>query len=214
MSTIVLPYTFSPNTSASSSEVNSNFQTIFNDYNGGISAANLATDSVTTSKITDGNVTAAKIATNSITVTQMAASMGAGTGGAGAWVSWTPTLGGITIGNGTLACFYIQIAKTVIAKFRFTFGSTSDVTATTTFTLPVTASSNFTAFDSVGTATFQDFESNLYLGSVYISSTTVAKMIAHAVNATYATQHEWTTTTPFDTAANDTFSALIVYEAA
>ena len=61
MSTVAIPNTFSPNTTISSSQVNANFTTIYNEFNGSISAANLATDAVTTAKIADSNVTTAKI---------------------------------------------------------------------------------------------------------------------------------------------------------
>lgn len=71
MSVIAKPYTFSPNTTASSSQVNSNFDTLYNDYNGGISAANLATDAVTTAKIADSNVTTAKIADDAVTAAKL-----------------------------------------------------------------------------------------------------------------------------------------------
>lgn len=62
MSNINKPNTFSANTTISSAEVNANFDTIYNDYNGNISATNLATDAVTTDKIADGAVTADKLA--------------------------------------------------------------------------------------------------------------------------------------------------------
>lgn len=67
MSSISKPSTFSSSTTISSSEVNDNFDTIYNDYNGGISAANLASNAVTTAKITDSNVTTAKIADDAVT---------------------------------------------------------------------------------------------------------------------------------------------------
>lgn len=67
MSTINKPHEFSPNTTASSSQVNDNFDTIYNEFNGSISAANLASNAVTTAKITDSNVTTAKIADTAVT---------------------------------------------------------------------------------------------------------------------------------------------------
>ena len=66
MSIVNKPFTFSPNTSISSSQMNSNFDDLYDDYNGGISAANLANNAVTTDKIADDNVTAAKIADGAI----------------------------------------------------------------------------------------------------------------------------------------------------
>lgn len=73
MSIISKPNTFTDNTTAEASEVNDNFDTIYNDYNGGISAANLATDAVTTGKIADSNVTTAKIADSAVTSAKVAA---------------------------------------------------------------------------------------------------------------------------------------------
>lgn len=67
MSSISKPNTFSANTTMSSSEVNDNFDTIYNDYNGSISSVNLASNAVTTAKIADSNVTTAKIADASVT---------------------------------------------------------------------------------------------------------------------------------------------------
>ena len=67
MSIINKPNTFSPNTTIGSSQVNSNFDTLYNDYNGSISAANLASNAVTTAKIADANVTTAKIADGAVT---------------------------------------------------------------------------------------------------------------------------------------------------
>lgn len=77
MGTIVKPNTFSASTVISSSEVNDNFDTIYDEFNGNIAAANLATSAVTaakiatdaveTAKIKDLNVTTAKIADGAVT---------------------------------------------------------------------------------------------------------------------------------------------------
>lgn len=67
MTNVSKPHTFSPSTAIASSQVNSNFDTLYNDYNGGISAANLASNAVTTAKIADSNVTTAKIADDAVT---------------------------------------------------------------------------------------------------------------------------------------------------
>lgn len=66
MSIVSKPNTFSPNTAISSSQVNANFDTIYNDYNGGISAANIASNAITTAKIADDAVTTAKITSDTI----------------------------------------------------------------------------------------------------------------------------------------------------
>lgn len=71
MTTISKPNTFSANTTIASSEINANFDTIYNDYNGSISAVNLASGAVTTAKIADSNVTTAKVANDAITATKI-----------------------------------------------------------------------------------------------------------------------------------------------
>lgn len=72
MAVIAIPNTFSANTTISSSQVNSNFSTIYNEFNGNIQAANLATDAVTTAKIADSNVTTAKINDSAVTTAKIA----------------------------------------------------------------------------------------------------------------------------------------------
>jgi hypothetical protein len=71
MAIISVPNTFSPNTTISSSEINANFTEIYDEFNGNIAAANLATDSVTTVKIADSNVTTAKIADDAVTAAKI-----------------------------------------------------------------------------------------------------------------------------------------------
>lgn len=73
MGIISKPNDFSPGSTAKSSEVNDNFDTIYNDYNGNIAAANLADNAVTTSKIADTNVTTNKLADASVTTAKLAA---------------------------------------------------------------------------------------------------------------------------------------------
>lgn len=72
MGVINKPYTYSANTTISSSKVNANEDTIYNEFNGSISAANLASDAVTTAKIADSNVTTAKIADDAVTPAKIA----------------------------------------------------------------------------------------------------------------------------------------------
>lgn len=61
------------------------------------------------------------------------------TGIQAAWTAYTPTTTGITLGNGTVTGRWLRIGKTVDFQCVFTFGSTSAVTASPTFTLPATA---------------------------------------------------------------------------
>lgn len=76
MSTISKPHTFSPNTTISSSQMNSNFDTLYNDYNGGINASNLASSSVSTAKIADSAVTTDKINDGAVTNEKLSSEAG------------------------------------------------------------------------------------------------------------------------------------------
>ena len=67
MSIIAKPNTFSPSTTASSSAVNDNFDTIYDEFNGNIGAANIVDGAVTTAKIVDSSVSTAKLADGAVT---------------------------------------------------------------------------------------------------------------------------------------------------
>lgn len=54
----------------------------------------------------------------------------------GAWTSYTPTTANLTIGNGTLTAQYRRLGKTLDFQIKFTFGSTSAVSGSPTFTFP------------------------------------------------------------------------------
>ena len=60
---------------------------------------------------------------------------------AGGWTTWTPTLSGMTLGNGTTVARYCQIGKTVFFGFYISFGSTSSTTGDFSITMPINPSS-------------------------------------------------------------------------
>lgn len=66
MAQVNKPNTFSANTTISSSAVNDNFDTIYDEFNGNISEANLADSAVTEDKVASGAVTAGKIAAGAV----------------------------------------------------------------------------------------------------------------------------------------------------
>lgn len=120
MTSISKNYDFTQGTAANASEVNANFDTIYNDYNGSISSTNLAASAITTAKIADANVTTAKIADANVTYAKLLSTIfsgqvqtytNAGTaGGAGHYVN----LGGIKLYWGVTAS--IATTTTAIAK--------------------------------------------------------------------------------------------------
>lgn len=71
MANIAKPNTFSANTTISSSQVNDNFDTIYDEFNGNISEANLADNAVTEDKVASNAVTTPKIADTAVTYTKL-----------------------------------------------------------------------------------------------------------------------------------------------
>lgn len=221
MSTINKPHEFSPNTTASSSQVNDNFDTIYNEFNGSISAANLASNAVTTAKITDSNVTTAKIADSNVTtakiadgaVTNAKLATGAGQPG-GAWTSYTPTFTGFTLGNGTInRAHYTRIGDTVIVDIFVTLGSTSSMGNFTAFSLPVNASF-VGAQSSAGTANCSDGGAANYPSVVRLESSTTARVLTQNASGTFLVIGGVTSTAPFTWASTDVFAANFTYQAA
>jgi hypothetical protein len=58
-----------------------------------------------------------------------------------AWVAYTPTLGNVSLGNGTVDFKYAQLGKVVHVRGILTFGSTTTVSGAITFSTPITAAS-------------------------------------------------------------------------
>jgi hypothetical protein len=211
MGSIAIPNTFSASTTISSSAVNSNFNTIYNEFNGSIEAPNLANDAVTTSKILDNNVTTDKIAAGAITSTELDTSVG---GIGGEWQSWAPTYNNLTIGNGTVVSRYTQVGKTVHFIFEFTLGSTSAVAGSAEFSLPVTIASEWDFRAIIGMGFYNDSTAADYMGYLKQGASNHARMMVTVVNASYPLEANISSTVPFTFAVNDVITFSGVFEAA
>ena len=127
-----------------------------------------------------------------------------------AWTSYTPTLTGFTLGNGTITGASLTIGKTVLWRVSLTFGTTTTAaSASPTFTLPATglAASNLPV-----NALFYDLSTTTYYQAVgrQNSTTTVALAIPGA-SGVFTTP---TTTTPFTWTTGDVILASGVVEIA
>lgn len=193
MGTIAIT-TPSDGTTADAADIATPLNTIVSEFNGNIDNANIKTGAA---------IAADKIA-------------GGVAGMFGAFSSWTPTLTNMTLGNGTLACTYIQVGKTVFFKFKFTLGSTSAMGTDPQFSLPVTAIAADTE-TIIGRAVYRDAGTERYVGDVYLNATTTAKFYLNGADATWTRTTNATSidsTRPMTWTTSDIISGQGFYEAA
>lgn len=122
-----------------------------------------------------------------------------------AWTSYAPTLGNWTQGNGTLTGHSMQAGKLTSFRIKLTLGSTSVVSGSPTFTLPVNASAARTVN---GLAMFWDDGAGLYFGGWAFNSGVGTLVVRSDASATLST------TVPFTWATSDVVLITGTYEAA
>lgn len=80
--------------------------------------------------------------------------------------AWTPTLGGVTIGAGTVIARFLQINKFVFFEFSLTLAADTSITGSVTFTLPVSVKYAHAIFNNSADATgYQNLLSGLLSGA-------------------------------------------------
>jgi hypothetical protein len=132
----------------------------------------------------------------------------------GAWSTYTPTLTGITLGNGVISARFIQIGKTVHFWVIVALGSTSSVTGSVQMTLPVTKSS------SMGTPIGESFFHQIGVlnqgpGSfISQAGSNVVTFYALTASGSYVTTQTLSATIPFTWANTHTIGMKGTYEAA
>lgn len=135
-----------------------------------------------------------------------------GTGSSWVWQSWSPTYTNLTVGNGTTTAKYAQIGKTVTARIRFVFGTTSVMGSGPTFTLPVT-SADSSSLGILGTG-LALAAATAYLVSARRDSSTVCQIVTWDSGGAYLTTSGVTALIPNTWANNDYFDIYLTYEAA
>ena len=129
----------------------------------------------------------------------------------GAWTTWTPTNGNITLGNGTLDARYNKVGKTINFIWRVIFGSTTTISGSPNFTLPFSTAINNQNFQAAlldsGTAWLGAFASGAG-GTVYLDLA--------FTSGTYLTTSGggFSSTAPFTWTTNDSIVVKGSYEAA
>lgn len=128
-----------------------------------------------------------------------------GTGPSFGFASYTPTLSGWIIGNGTINGVYTKLGRTVWFKQLLTIGSTTTISGSPIFTLPVTADNSF------GTGVFQcvyDNGSTPFGGMARMTSTT---QVTSYVMGTNGQLNALSTTSPFTWATGHTLMVSGTY---
>jgi hypothetical protein len=134
----------------------------------------------------------------------------------GAWVAYTPTLGNMSIGDGTIEASYKKIASLVVVKAIITLGSTSSITGIVTFSHPVTSVSTDIG-TPLGNAVMVD-GSIVYPAFVVVNNATASVQFrVFGASSTYATTSAASrvnATVPFTWASGDIMRFQYAYEAA
>ena len=132
---------------------------------------------------------------------------------AGAWTTWSPTLSGVTKGNGTEVARYCQIGKTVFFEYSFTLGTTSAITGMPQVSVPVTYKGSL-AFCPTGDALIEDKDTAFYFGITLLqASTGLINVYLTKTDATYARDGYISSTVPFTWGSTDRFFIAGSYEA-
>ncbi len=158
-------------------------------------------NSVVTANIADSAVTPAKLLT--------------GTGSGWSWSNWTPSNANFTPGNGTLNyAKFIQVGKTIIARYSFTAGTTTSFGSSPTISLPVASVAYSAGIASFGQFTFADASGGSFYTGVmgYASTTTVGYYVQEV--ATYTRLAGVTAAIPTGVGTGDIFTFYLIYEAA
>ena len=123
----------------------------------------------------------------------------------GTWTSYTPSTGGITVGNGTIVASYSIVNKLVFGSILFTLGTTSAITGDVYFTLPITLVSN-----QSGVASCIDAGVRGYDAFVDFSATAAYVRIKSLINS-YISSANLSSTVPHTWGATDNISVRFMY---
>ena len=160
--------------------------------------------------------TTAQVLTADTTVSPYKVKWAAPAGG-GAWTSYTPTLTGWTLGNGTMVSFYNNDGKTVNYAASVKWGSTTSAAGNLYLSLPVAADTTFggaflfTIHQAAGGGVATDKNTDVYYAlQAYVTGSTTMRIIL----ANGASNSGVAVTIPFTWAVDDMMIISITYKAA
>ena len=134
----------------------------------------------------------------------------------GTYISYTPSIFDITIGNGTIETKYCRVNDFVHWYGKITFGSTTTFTGgNASFALPLTADVPATNVSTaMGTCYFYDTSTGaFYSGHPTLANSTLVYGGINTANGTYPQWGGWSSTAPFTWATGDYYTFNITYKA-
>ena len=129
----------------------------------------------------------------------------------GAWTTYTPTLGNMVIGNGTIVARYQQTAKVVYFSIKVTFGSTTTISNSPSITLPISANSQAYFIANVTDSGVASYTAN---GIIPTADLTRIYLDLIDTTSSRAASAVFSSTSPFTWGTNDNFSISGSYEVA
>jgi hypothetical protein len=130
--------------------------------------------------------------------------------GIGELTSYTPTWGGLTVGNGVQSWKYVRVNNFVYVTGLITLGSTSSVAANISVNVPIN-STNQPEASFVGQTALSDASTTA--GAIATTIFASNRLFAQPVNTagTYAANVAVSATVPWTWAVNDTISITGIY---
>lgn len=130
------------------------------------------------------------------------------------WISYTPTLTNLTLGNGTMTAKYFREGKLVTVNFDINLGTTSSVSTSPQIGLPFNAN-NYVTTVAIVPNVFQisDYGVNAFLGFMDLGSTNVTLRYMYTPSDKVE-RGTITSTVPFTWGNQDCLSGCFSYEAA
>jgi len=136
-----------------------------------------------------------------------------GVPGSGAWINYTPTVGGISGGSNTLYGRYFNMGSLVVGVCGFTLGAGGNVTGSINITVPSAKPASTLGGPNIGFVSVgRGFDSS---ASIYYSATGgLSPSFSTTLMFNFATAGTigWSSLTPFDWAPGDVFNVLFAYE--
>jgi hypothetical protein len=125
------------------------------------------------------------------------------------WTTWSPTLTGVTKGNGTEVARYRNNGKMVDVFYQFTLGSTSSITGQVYISPPVNSVYNL----AIECAYFSDGGVTDYPAGIYMA-VNVIYFKSMGTAGTWLNQAQLNSTQPFTWGTGDYFNCNFSYEVA